>query len=55
MISSYFIGFRDRNVAQRKGTLVLDILWIASFGLAIPNSNAWRKEGWNQDTSGWKW
>ncbi|KAE8349501.1 hypothetical protein BDV28DRAFT_163558 [Aspergillus coremiiformis] len=52
----YFIGFRHRNVATgpSKGT-VPDSKWIARFGLAKPNSDAWLKKGWNEDTSEWKW
>ncbi|KAJ5405279.1 hypothetical protein N7465_006563 [Penicillium sp. CMV-2018d] len=50
----YFIGFRDRNVGQTKGPIET-VKWMAYYGLAIPDSNAWLKEGWNQDTSAWKW
>ncbi|KAF7179098.1 hypothetical protein CNMCM7691_008027 [Aspergillus felis] len=50
----YFIGFRDRN-AGKFDKLRVDARWVARYGLAIPNSNAWRKEGWNGDTSDWKW
>lgn len=54
MISSYFIGFRYRNVGQPKG-LDDDAKWIAMFELAIPNSDAWANEEWDQNTSDWKW
>ncbi|GFF31808.1 hypothetical protein IFM58399_03004 [Aspergillus lentulus] len=50
----YFIGFRDRNIGQFD-SLVVDAKWVARYGLAKPNSDAWRKEGWNEDTSGWEW
>jgi hypothetical protein len=53
---SYFIGFRNRNVATGPRVhFVPDIKWIARFGLAKPSSNAWLKEGWNVDTSEWRW
>ena len=54
MSYGYFIGFRDRDVGQPKGPIV-DVKWIAMYGLAIPNSNAWLQQGWNHDTTDWKW
>ncbi|RHZ61501.1 hypothetical protein CDV55_106549 [Aspergillus turcosus] len=54
----YFIGFNLCNAGKIPRSDVptdFDITWVARYGLAIPNSKAWRKEGWNGDTSGWKW
>ncbi|KAJ5176616.1 uncharacterized protein N7482_002493 [Penicillium canariense] len=52
----YFIGFRHRNKAAGPPRgIVPDEKWIAYYELAKPNSDAWLKEGWNQDTTEWKW
>jgi hypothetical protein len=48
-------GTRRRTIGQYKGNLVTDVIWIAHFDLAKPGSRAWRKGGWDQDISRWKW
>ncbi|KAF7128481.1 hypothetical protein CNMCM5793_003211 [Aspergillus hiratsukae] len=54
----YFIGFSSCNAAIFPRSNIptdIDITWVAEYGFAIPNSNAWLKEGWDGDTSDWKW
>lgn len=56
IIHSYFVGFRDRNVITRQPrSTIPDVKWIAHYGLAKPDSRAWLKEGWDQDTTKWEW
>jgi hypothetical protein len=58
ILYSYFIGFSSCNAAKFPRSNIptdIDITWVAEYGLAIPNSNAWLKEGWTGDTSEWKW
>jgi hypothetical protein len=53
---SYFIGFRDRNVATSPPEHPPSSAeMMALFGLAKPSSDAWLEDGWNADTSEWKW
>ncbi|KAJ5905675.1 uncharacterized protein N7473_002591 [Penicillium subrubescens] len=54
----YFIGFRRRNIVSTAQTEPppLDMTKrLAFFGLVEPNSRAWLKEGWDRDTTKWKW
>ncbi|OOQ87318.1 hypothetical protein PEBR_17817 [Penicillium brasilianum] len=54
----YFIGFRLRCTITKTQTPPpgLDMTkQMAFFGLVEPNSHAWLKDGWDRDTTQWKW
>ncbi|KAJ5915923.1 hypothetical protein N7454_010830 [Penicillium verhagenii] len=58
LVACCFIGFRHRNIASAAYTEhpPLDVTeQLAFFGLVEPESRAWLKEGWDRDTTKWKW